>query len=322
MSVMKPAILTVPSSVKTLVVANRSLPGEKKDKVINVIEGIISGEGLWADKEASVEAVTGFDQTLHQTDRYRVVRPPDLNLRGTGTNAFPEPLTWAQVEEICNQHGADALVTLDVFDSNTQTRNYFKTEQQKRSDGTVVNVTTHYAESNVTVNTGWRFYDLKRKVIIDEYRSSSNQLFTSRGNTPAEALGRMMAKRDMLKQVGTLGGNHYGARISPTWITVQRTFYKKGSDNMKNAKTRAKFNDWEGAAEIWRNVINNEPKNAGKASYNMALYYERIDDLDEAMNWAKKAAHEYNMKQAYKYMNVLQNRMYDKQKLDQQLNGN
>jgi hypothetical protein len=323
MSVMKPATLTVPGSLRTIVVANRSLPGEKRDKVINVIEGIISGEGLWADKEASVDAITGFDNSLHQTDRFRVVRPPDLKLSGTGTNAFPEPLSWADVENICNQNQADALVTLEVFDSNTLTRHYSKTEQRKRNDGTTYNVITHFSESNVTVNTGWRFYDLKRKVIVDEYRASSNHLFTSSGNTPGEALGRMMAKRDMLKQVGAMGGAHYGARISPTWVTVQRYIYNKKGEQMKRAKTRAKFNDWEGAAEIWTNVINGgDPKNAGRASYNLALYHERKDNLEEAMVWARKAAHEYNLKQGYQYMNILQGRMADKQRLDQQLNTN
>jgi hypothetical protein len=321
MTVLKPAPLTIHSSIKTIVVANRSLPSDK-NKAINVIEGIISGEGLWADKEASVDAITGFDNALRQTDRFKVMRPGDLNLRGTGTNAFPQPLSWQEVEEICVKNGADALVTLEVFDSNTLTRTYPRTTQRQGNDGKTYNVVTHFHESNVTVNTGWRFYDYRRKIIVDEYRASSNNLFTSQGDTPGAALGRHLAKRDMLKQVGALGGQNYGARISPTWMTVSRYFYKKGSNDMKLAKTRAKYNDWDGAAEIWQRVISSDPKNAGKANYNMALYYERKDELEEAMNFARKAAHDYHIKQAYQYMNILQGRIADRDRLNQQLNGN
>ncbi|MCU0430784.1 MAG: DUF6340 family protein [Cytophagaceae bacterium] len=276
MSVLKPAPLTVPSSVRKLVVVNRSLPSEK-NKVKNVLEGIITGEGLWADKEASSDALMGFGDALRQTDRFQVTQPGDLNLRGTGTNAFPQPLSWEEVEEICNQQGADAIVSLEVFDSNTFTRNYQRTEQRKRSDGSTYTEVVHFSESNVTVNLGWRLYDVKRKVIIDEYRASSNHLFTSQGNTLSQAIGRAMAKRDMLKQVGAMGGRHYGARISPTWITVSRYIYKKGSQDLKLAKKRAKYNDWEGAAEIWQGIIASDPKNAGKACYNMALYHEGIN---------------------------------------------
>ena len=51
-------------------------------------------------------------------------------------------------------------------------------------------------------------------------------------------------------------------------------------------------------------------KIAGRATYNMAILSEINGDLDEALNLARKAWGDYNIKQALDYVRILENRQY------------
>jgi hypothetical protein len=77
----------------------------------------------------------------------------------------------------------------------------------------------------------------------------------------------------------------YGARISPTWYTVHREFYKKikKDANFATGSRRAQVNDWNGAVEAWsRAAQSRNAKVAGRAAFNLALAYEVLGDLDNA----------------------------------------
>ena len=48
-SIQKPADISLPQDIKTVVVANRSIP-TKKNLAGNILEGLVSGEGIGTDK--------------------------------------------------------------------------------------------------------------------------------------------------------------------------------------------------------------------------------------------------------------------------------
>ena len=51
-SIQQPADITIPSDIKSVVVANRSAP-TKKNLAGNIIEGLVTGEGIGTDKRGS-----------------------------------------------------------------------------------------------------------------------------------------------------------------------------------------------------------------------------------------------------------------------------
>ena len=106
-------------------------------------------------------------------------------------------------------------------------------------------------------------------------------------------------------------GQNYAFRIIPYRIRVYRDYFVKGSDNFKIAKRKAQMGQWDEAGELWRKETGNpKMKIAGRAAYNMAIISEINGDLDEALNWARKAWGDYNIKQALDYVRILENRQY------------
>lgn len=319
--VLQPALLTMPDNVQKIAIINRTFP-KKGDgtQFLNVLEGILSGEGIMTDRFASEECVNGMTSVMLKSPRFQVVRPPQAKFYGTGTGRFPAPLSWPEVEKICTENGADALIALEAFDSNSGVNYTNGTRTVKNKEGVESQVPTVTANSRMNVTQGYRVYDLKNKQLFDEFRSDEYMSFTGQGDNPNMALANLPPKMDMLNKTAFHAGNVYGTRITPLWITVSRQFYKKGNYPLELAGRKAKVNDWNAAAQIWaKEVYNKDKKIAARATFNMAVANEVNGKLDAALEWSNKAYTTYNLKAARNYSLTLQNRIQQQEKADIQM---
>ena len=318
MSVMEPAQITVPSHIKHLIVVNRSLPDDDS-KINNVVEGIITGEGLFVDRQASENCVSGVISHIVTTDRFTAVFPTELDYRGTGTGAWPDPFHWSTVQRLCAKYKADALLALEVFDSNSGQKMSAR-DVTRTIDGRRVTVKEFVATMDIGIKAGWRIYDPKNKVIIDQNIYWDHMTFDGVGKSEDEADANLPRKRFAVRDAGTFAGQQYGMRISPSWIRVARSYYKKGNDAFKDAKYKVRANAWEEAAKIWQKYVNDpDPKIAGYATYNMALACEVQGDLEGALQWAKKSYKDHYNKKARSYIYILERRIANERKLKEQM---
>lgn len=318
LTVLEPAQINVPRGIRSLAVVNRSLPA-KEEKVKNVLEGVITGEGLFADRAGSFECVRGVADGLVSSPRFTVVVPPENELKGTGTRQFPAPLDWNTVERICRQNQTDALLSLEVFDSNNLYSDRKEQRTRKENDREVkYEVTITHVRSNI--ESGWRIYDPANRQIIDESIFTDYREWEAEGRSHKEALVNLPPQNEIVKQAGYFAGTQYARRISPSWIHTGREMYKKGNDDMKYAKRLAQTNRWEEAADVWRKYTDDpDSKLAGRACYNMALAAEIAGNLQEAIEWAEKSYVRYNNKKAREYSYILKNRLNRQQRLDEQM---
>ncbi len=319
--VLKPADIFVPTDINTLAVVNRSLP-QKGDgsRVVNVLEGLVTGEGIFVDRNASEKCINGLADGLMNSPRFKVTVPTGLDLRGTGTARFPEPLDWAQVEDICKDYSADALVLLETFDSNLSRR--FNVQSKTRTeDGKEIKYNEHTANLDISINAGWRIYYPVEKRIVDQSVFTDNKGWGEKGMTKAEAEGKLPKPEFAVEDAGYFAGKQYAKRISPTWIWVPRKYYVKGNDDFKQARYKVQAKQWEDAADIWQRYVNDpDTKIAGYACYNMALASEVLGKYQIALDWAKKSYSDYYLKAAGDYIYILEQRIRDEEKLDRQMN--
>lgn len=319
--VLKPADIYVPGKIKTLAVVNRSLPTKGDgSRILNIIEGVVTGEGIFVDRNASERCISGVAEGLMNSPRFSVSVPTGLNIRGTGTAQFPEPLHWAEVEKICKDYSSDALILLETFDSNIN-REYGTKQKTKKVDDKDVTYTEHLATIDIAINAGWRIYYPKERMIVDQNVFTDHRGWTEKGPTRADAQKKLPRPSDAVEDAGFFSGKQYAHRISPTWLWVSRKYYIKGTDEFKNARYKVQAKQWEDAADIWKKYTNNpDPKIAGYACYNMALASEVLGEFEIALDWAKKAYSDYRLKSALSYINVIEGRIRDAEALDRQMN--
>jgi hypothetical protein len=316
--VLKPAQITLPSDVKTIAVVNRSLP-EKKERLRNVIEGAITGEAVFADRLGSEECVKGVIDGLSGSPRLKGIIPTGVNIRGTGTRQFPDPLSWNTVDDICKASGADALACLEVFDSDCINGMSDRKITRKEKDKEITYI-EYTARLDVNVVSGWRIYFPAERKLIDQNIYNDSKGWVNTSDAPKKAQQGLIRKDEAVSQSGFYAGNQFAIRISPLWIWVRRTYFSKGNSEFEQAKRLVQVNDWKGASDLWmKHVKNADPKIAGYACYNMALACEMDGNLETAIDWAKKSYTDYQNKYALSYMRILEQRLNDQYRLDEQM---
>ncbi len=313
-----PAQINVPQHIQNVGILNHSL-ADKDQKWVNILEGFITGESIFADKQASSTTLKGCSNKLNNSPRFKSVLLENENFKGTGTKQFPQPLDWNDVEYLCSKYNIDAIISLETFDSDIRTRGGVELKKETK-DGNIIEYNEHWVDLNIRTNAGWRIYDNKNKKIIDENVFIDEKVWHAMGNSNSEAMSKLPPKRNAVDDAGYFSGEMYAVRISPNWIWSPRTYYHKGNDDFKRANKLVELNDWKGVAEIWKkHITSSDMKIAGRSCHNMAFAAEMEGNLQTALEWATKAYTNFNLKNEIEYINILKRRINDQERLKNQL---
>lgn len=315
---MRPADITLPDHIVSVGVINRSLPAE--DKMLgNVLEGVLTGEGIGNDRKGSQYCTESLVNFLQDSPRLEAGLINDPEVKGTGTDEFSLPLPWGKVEELCRNYGVDAIIVLESFDSDAVRVVSSPIKSVKTVEGRKVTVIEYKATLRLNIRSGWRIYDVKRKKIIDENVYNDEKIFTEKDVSEQGALGKLPSAREAVKAAGVHAGRGMGYRVSPMWVTVNRKYYTNKHDDFKEAKKLVKAGRIDDAIDKWAALAKvQDPEIASRAAYNMALANEYKGNLQLALNWAEKSK-SLGMKEAHNYMLILNRRMIDEERLQEQL---
>jgi hypothetical protein len=325
MTVLQPAQMKLPDHISAVAVVDRSKPS---NGWLNVLEGLISGEAIGQDRASREQAVRGITQTLTRTPRFRVVSTGiEINGSKAGVN-LPTPLSWSEVQRICSDYNADAVLCIESFDSNNGASTRRSENKKKDKNGKEYIEYTYNALQRTGVRMGWRLYDPKQQIILDEFVTDDYLERSATGNTERAALANLPSPVSVTREVARIGGNHYASRVAPLYIQVNSRYYKKAkgyAQQMEKADRFARSKDFKKAAEIWKQIearSANNPKAAGRAAYNMAVAAETEGNYDIAIDWAKRSWEQYGNKKARRYINVLRQRKADAERASSQMNNN
>ena len=119
-NIQRPADITISQDIQNVVLVNRSRPS-KGNLADNIVEGLVTGEGIGTDRKGAEYCIAGLSNMLENSERFVLKNTGGMELKGTGTSSFPMPLDWNQVKSICGSYAGDALLVLETFDSDSRT---------------------------------------------------------------------------------------------------------------------------------------------------------------------------------------------------------
>ncbi|MEZ4885421.1 MAG: DUF6340 family protein [Chitinophagales bacterium] len=317
--VLQPAAFTIPDHIETVVTINRSIPPKK---FWNAVEGLITGENIGQDKEGARYALGALTDALTRTPRF-AVKQSGLEMEGSGSFSLPVPLPWSEVNRLCQQYNADALVALEAYDTDILQNCDPREIKSKDKEGNTKIETRYDARLSTDVKLAWRMYDPKNQQIIDEFTVAEGLDWKESGDTHDGAINRLPNRQFTVNETSAAAGGAYGMRIAPIWITVERTYFKdhKKTPQMENANRFAKVGNWKSAASQWQILVNSTDKElAGKAAYNMAVANEVEGKLSSALEWAEMSYTQFGNKKAKSYIQTLRQRIYEQEQVNQQMN--
>ena len=293
----------LPDNVKTIALVNRSLT-KSEDKKNNMIESVATAEIAGSDRLASDECLKGVFDRINGRREINSVIPQHTRLYGTGTRETPELLDWNLVGSICDSTGADALLVLETFDTNTDLLVSTVTNQVATVLKGGIPKPALPNQIRMNVLCFWRLYDPSTQTIIDQYQSTSYLTFNGIGKDYA------FLPPEALPNTAFMAGQEYIQRFLPGYYTVKRDLYKKGKGSgkqeFKAAFRRAEVANWQGAIDIWSEIVKQgNRENAGRACLNIAVSYEVLGNTDLALQWVKKSYEDYNNKRGREYAKIL-----------------
>lgn len=293
----------LPDNVKNIALVNRSLTKEEDNKA-KIAEAIGTAEIAGSDRHASEQCLTAISNYLNGYRGISIIFPEGTHLYGTGTREHPELLDWDHVQEICDASGADVLLALENFDSNSDL--ILAAAAEQITSLILTGEPTDPIPNRVRMNvySYWRMYDPRIREIIDMHQHTSFLNFEIQGNVPP---------LNALPETAYEAGRDYSARYLPGYYTVRRDLYKKGKGKSKKrfeaGFRRTEVANWKDAIEIWEEVLESaKRKSAGRACLNIAVAYEVLGETDKAITWARRSYEDYKDKLGKDYAKILQSR--------------
>lgn len=273
-------LVALPEHIKSVAIIDRTQV-ERKNKLRNALEGMMSGERLGQDKQGEQAVVAGLGSILQTSELQSHIT--SIRLVGVSRpGSFPPPLDSFSVNNICRDFNSDAVASLEAYDSNCSSR-------------------------WVTIKFGFRLYDRQSKHIIDQYYDAYT---IRRRHIYSYSYRNRNQNYAIISHASFDAGTNYGRRIAATNITVSRKYFSKGNAQMNIAGRKAKLGSWQDAADIWQQVAQSgDKKNAGRAAYNLALVSEINGDLPQALAWISKSYGDYNNSKARSYGEVINDRL-------------
>ncbi|ADR22116.1 hypothetical protein MATR_02470 [Marivirga tractuosa] len=321
---LRPADITIPNDIQSIVLVDRT--AYDRDAV-GVIEGILTGEGINEDQDGVMVMFSSLQNSLRVSPRFDVILASE-KLRGQNIlGSFPDPLDWRQVDQLTRKYNTDALLAIEIFDSNfivtNGKRKNTRTVEDKDGNKREEEFTEFFAEGVGNTRIGIRLYDAKNRTVIDQDIYTQNKTWEASATSLKEALAQLVSKSQATKYLAQSVGNTYAGKIAPMPVRISRSYYAKPKNNIYLSKgaRQASVNQWESAIDTWKTGLrnSNDRKESGRMAYNIAVGYEIIGDLFLAHEWAGRSYVDYGNKKGRSYASQLNNRMITEEILDEQL---
>lgn len=249
------------------------------------------------------------------------------DLSNTGTEALVNYLNQKNYFNNVTNYG-DSLNYL--FDGNRTVKPSFDLFRKAKADVCVFLDYFQYNNSYLNDELNYLYTEARLHWTIAFAKDSSafiyNQIDTLVFNE--EENPEFKLTPDKLNQIfvntATFLGEYFGSRLVPSWLNVERIYYKSNNVNMLMAEKYALANEWLKAAEIWNDETNNKnPKIAAKACFNMALACEMEGKLEPGIDWLvksySKVKNELHKENCHRYVNILAQRKKEIERLEKQI---
>jgi hypothetical protein len=322
MNAMRPAEVSVPGHIQTLLVVDRT---KIRQRELGVVEGLLTGELPGQDKAAVQAGIRALQSTMRASPRFAVKVAPERLTGNSLTMAFPDPLRWEEIDQLVQQYQADAVLAIELFDSDFVVTNGVRRVTKRIAEGSKtveVEVEEYFASGVCDVRMGFRLYDPRQRSIIDQRIYPHSGFWEAVGGSPQEALGLLISNAEATGASSEGAAVDYAGRIAPMPVRISRKFYSKSkkAPAISGGSRMADVGQWEEAARTWEAAIPaSPPKEAGYLAYNVAIANEVLGDLDAAVAWAQASYVDYGNKDARDYVQLLRSRIRRENLLQEQL---
>ena len=213
----------MPVDAKTILLVDRTKFGSE---FTNILEGLLTGEAPTDDRVAAQEAMVNMKNQLDRSPRFGVKLFPERMVGNSLTGAFPNPLSWQDLERLCTSMSCDAVVALEIFDTDFIVTNGTRIKKKTEGEGASkreVEYTEYYAEGVGNIKMGIRTYYPKTKNIVDQQLISENNRWEAVGKNATDAAALLINKSRANSELAAMVGRKYARKIAPMPVSDRKS---------------------------------------------------------------------------------------------------
>ena len=307
--VLEPATVNFPDDVKQLVFLNRA-------PISPVIWDTINREVLDARQLILLDTLInnnlnrGILELLRQSPLTYFHMPIWLSERRADTFALEDRiLTKREVENICNDIGGDAIISMEYYYVGLNEIIDFYTDAPSE-------IQNNYYE--IYNSLKWNIHLPGSPIPFDTYTTVDTLFFPVIEN--GAFVNPDISALDMLRDLFYGSGFKYGRYLVPVWNHASRILYQGKGDSLKLAVRYTDNGDWESAFSLWSGLtLSSDRTMAAKACHNLAIYYELEDQLDSASLLVDKALEFDSLDLVQFYREELDVRLLNRKEIEKQV---
>jgi tetratricopeptide (TPR) repeat protein len=290
-----PPILLSETTTRFLIINNVTQDNSPEKLITQALQGQQHNGNVIASERAVLGMIRSFDDSRF----LKGIQGNPISLR------TQNQINWQRIDSLCLAQGTHAVIEIETFETVAPV------------GGSVL---ANASGRRTSPLRGWAYcnvYVPGTREHIDRLEVGEVYHMPITGNLdPLSMLNDMMRKRELYGHLGQSVGYRTGAMFYPNWFWVGRTYYNKGSRNLRRAKRSIRHGNWNVAERILLQDINSRSnKVAGRAKYNLALVYEGQGRLEEAIQMAERAAFENGTRLAFRYIDILRRRIIDQPRI-------
>lgn len=318
----EPAQIILPSAIKSILVVNNVV--QQPDEIGHELKkiGKSSSDRIKASSDSiAIHYTEALAQFLSEEEYFENVFYQSEALRKDNNFWQEQPLSPERMIELRNESGTDAILSLDKLIINTNRTDHFYQE------GYI------YGDMSARIQSVIRVYlpTMDGKMPMVQFSDSLAWEGYDINNGRGYASFILPSQEEAMKDVVIYAAEKMTKAFSPHWEFQDRWIYTSMNSKMREADLYANDHKWAEAIELWQTSFNVEKKkyNKAKMAHNIAVGYEMLDNMQEALKWAttanelmidSKSDDSLERRRSLLYKNEIVRRMDTSNKIDMQNN--
>jgi len=316
----QPSSKELSPDIQSLTLVNRTVDSRYTDLPSDTLQKIFykaqfNIDTIVYDLQSVDTTLQALGQLLFESGRYDYVIPENRFLPFQKNAFLTSPMPWPEVKQLCETYNTDAVLSLDHFKTRVITRyerdSYYSPVENEYYPAYVAGMKIEYEAL-------FRVYDPATLKIVSSDFLRDTLVWDDADATTRDLFSRFTPVKQALTEAGIAIALKYSNKISIQWREERRKYFTKGSSEFKQAGQIANNGDWKTAIALWKDITEKSGSKSvkSKAQLNIAVGYEMLGDVNEAVNWAVKSYETMYRQVTYDYLQILKKRVSELKKLN------
>jgi len=308
----RPSPKELPRSIQSLALISQSVDQNYTDISSDSLQKIFfkqrfNLDTVIYDLQMADTTLKALGELLFESGRYDFVIPRQRFIYVQKDSVKVPLLPWKEIENIARSFDVDAVLSLDHLKTRVISQYDRETYYDPYQNGFYSGAT---AEMKIYYEALFRVYDPANKTIPLSH-SIRDTLIWEDSDVSARSLFRHFTPvKQALSEAGIAIALELSDKMAVRWHTERRKYFPGGNDKLKEAGQLINNGKPEAAIKLLKEIADKTKSKSlkSKAQLNIALSYEIMGYIDQAISWALKSYETYYRPLTYEYLEILKRR--------------